>query len=79
MLGYHVLRGEVSIARGGRLVLGCALLFSSAALARTLISLGADSGGVSALAGAPPVPLPPVQAQSRSGAFDPYAGASVPQ
>jgi hypothetical protein len=48
------------------------------ALARTLMGVGANMGsGASVAEVAPPAPLPPAQAQPN--AFDPYAGASVPQ
>lgn len=80
VFGYHLLRGDVSMARGARLALGGVMLFSSVALARTVIGVGANMGsGASVVEAAPPTPLPPAQAQAQPNAFDPYAGASVPQ
>jgi|JI6StandDraft_1071083.scaffolds.fasta_scaffold261042_2 type IV secretory pathway VirB2 component (pilin) len=80
LFGYHLLRGNASMVRGARLALGGVLLFSSVALARTLMGVGANMGsGASVVEVAPPTPLPPAQAQTQPNAFDPYAGASVPQ
>jgi type IV secretory pathway VirB2 component (pilin) len=84
-LGFMLLTGRASIRRGGTVIVGCFLLFGSAAIAngiRLALGMGADervvpeeiSGGPSPLeVVAAPAPLP------TQAPYDPYAGAAVPQ
>lgn len=84
-LGLMLLTGHASIRRGVTVIVGCFLLFGSAAIAdgiRLALGMGAGepvtpaetSGGPSPLeVVATPAPLP------TQAPYDPYAGAAVPQ
>ena len=76
--GFELLAGRLSVRRGGLLVLGCFVLFGAPGIARSLLSAANSAGGgrsapvpLTIIAPPPAVPSPP--------AYDPYAGASVPQ
>jgi type IV secretory pathway VirB2 component (pilin) len=76
--GFGLLSGRLSVRRGGLLILGCFILFGAPSLARGLLGLAGETGGARPM----PVPqtiTPPPPAVPSPPAFDPYAGASVPQ
>ena len=76
--GFMMLQGSISIRRGGRLILGCFILFGSAAIAQGLTGLARTSGDTSARYTVP-VPVAPPAPQTELAPYDPYAGASVPR
>ena len=76
-VGLALLQGRLEIRRGLRVVLGCFVLFSAAAMARGL--LDAVQQGRPNAPSAPPVAMLPIPLRAASPQFDPYAGASVPQ
>ncbi|WP_093068148.1 TrbC/VirB2 family protein [Sphingomonas sp. OV641] len=81
-LGYLLLTGRVDLRRGATVVLGCFILFGAPVIAGALYRLAVFDGQpapytetqVDAL---PPVPVPAPQ-PAPTAAYDPYAGASVP-
>lgn len=72
--GFELLTGRVSLHRGATVILGCFILFGAPAIARALLG-GAQEAGDGAGLERPGVitPTPP-----SPPAYDPYAGASVP-
>lgn len=76
--GLGMLTGRLAVRRGALLVLGCFVLFGAPVIAKGLLGLAGEAGG------ARPAPValtinPPPPAVRQPPAFDPYAGASVPQ
>ncbi|HCF24240.1 MULTISPECIES: TrbC/VirB2 family protein [unclassified Novosphingobium] len=76
--GLGMLSGRLAMRRGALLVLGCFILFGAPVIARGLLNLAGETGG------SRPAPValtitPPPPAVTAPPAFDPYAGASVPQ
>lgn len=75
VVGLTMLSGKLPLRQGGRVLLGCFILFGAPALAGALRNLAID---VPAPAEVPAAPLPPRSPQP-SSTFDPYAGASLRQ
>jgi type IV secretory pathway VirB2 component (pilin) len=81
-IGFMMLNGRLPLRRGVTVVAGCFLLFGASSVATGLASLAAR------VSGAPrpverdrvePTPLTPPNAPTPPTAYDPYAGAAVPQ
>jgi len=76
ILGVLALQGRLDWKRGGRVILGCFLIFGAPAIAAGLLGrIGNPSVSTSITAEAEidvPFPSPP-----RNERFDPYAGAAV--
>ncbi|WP_428334177.1 TrbC/VirB2 family protein [Novosphingobium sp.] len=76
-VGFALLQGRLPVRDGVRIILGCFILFGSTIIASGFLQMANPSIAklpVAAAPGAPSsVPLP-----SKPPAFDPYAGASVP-
>jgi type IV secretory pathway VirB2 component (pilin) len=79
-IGFSMLAGRIDVRKGGRVLLGCFILFGAATLAAGL-QRAAQSPAAEVTISAP-VP-PPIFAQPKqtdaANPYDPYAGASVPQ
>lgn len=78
-LGFAMLRGEVSLRRGIRVVVGCFILCGAPTIAQGLMA--AASGHAADRAQNEPAAIripPPPKAQSEPNPFDPYAGAAAP-
>lgn len=76
-LGYSMLAGNISLRRGGAVVMGCFIIFAAPTIARGLIGNARTAEN----AAPPPVPLtitPPPPAVPPPPPYDPYAGAAVP-
>ncbi len=77
-IGLMMLSGRLELRRGGVVVLGCFILFGAANIAAAITGLagGRTQPAIAARPVERPISLPaPTQATS---AYDPYAGASVP-
>jgi type IV secretory pathway VirB2 component (pilin) len=84
-LGFLLLTGRASIRRGVTVIVGCFLLFGSAAVAdgiRLALGMGADERVAPTETSGAPLPLAvvatPTPTQTQAP-YDPYAGAAVPQ
>lgn len=75
LVGFSMLTGRTDLRRGGRVLLGCFILFGAGLIARGLMDLAALGGGGEIVMQTPP---PPPPAPSNPQRNDPYAGASVP-
>lgn len=75
LFGFGMLTGRTDFRRGGRVLLGCFILFGASLIARGLMDLAALGGGGEIVVQEPP---PPPPAPSNPQRNDPYAGASVP-
>jgi len=76
-VGFAMLNGRLAWREGARVVLGCFVLFGAGALSAGLIGLArteAEPPAVQPATQPPPAPAP----LTSQPAFDPYAGASVP-
>lgn len=76
-LGFAMLRGRLELWHAGRVIIGCALLFSAVSLAHALYALSGQTGQ-NAPPAAPDAAPSPVPKFTPPPAYDPYAGASVP-
>jgi type IV secretory pathway VirB2 component (pilin) len=80
-IGLLMLNGRVPLRRGVAVISGCFILFGAPAIAAGLVALAAGTPATSYSAyqavGTPPPVLP--QSDSKPPAYDPYAGAAVPQ
>jgi type IV secretion system protein VirB2 len=77
-LGFAVLRGEVSLRKAMRVILGCFILFGAPAIAQGLLSV-AGGHAVSSVQNKPAdiqLPRSP-KARREANPFDPYAGEAV--
>jgi type IV secretion system protein VirB2 len=81
--GLNMLWGRLSVREGGRILLGCFILFGAPAIARGLMSAVESSSTVISIAPSQPpasaphmstTPLPPANVNP----FDPYTGAQAP-
>lgn len=75
LVGFGMLTGRTDLRRGGRVLLGCFILFGSGLIARGLMDL-AGLGGGGEIVVQTPAPAPPAPSNPQQN--DPYAGASVP-
>jgi len=78
-LGFALLRGEVSLRHGIRVVLGCFILFGAPTIAQGLMA--AASGHAAGSSTNEPTGIripPPPKPRSEPNPFDPYAGAAAP-
>lgn len=76
LLGFAMLGGRIPIRRAAYAIIGCFLLFGAKGIADGLRS--ATQGQTPPiLAAAPPPPAFTPPPPTNSGAYDPYAGASV--
>ena len=76
--GYGMLGGRLSVRRGWLLVLGCFILFSAPSLAAALTGLARQINGSSDPTQPSTIAVPPPLIPNAPPAYDPYAGASVP-
>jgi type IV secretory pathway VirB2 component (pilin) len=78
-VGFAMLTGRIDVRRGGRIILGCFILFSASAIANGLRSAAQnpDAEYSEAVPAPPPVFVRP-QRTDAANPYDPYAGASVP-
>lgn len=83
-VGALLLTGRIDVRRGGSILLGCFLIFGAASIANGVMS-AAQMGGASPAAEValipPPYPQSSVTApkSDTAPAYDPYAGAALPQ
>jgi type IV secretory pathway VirB2 component (pilin) len=78
-LGFAMLRGEVSLRHGIRVVLGCFILFGAPTIAQGLMTTASGHAAGSAQTDPAVIRIPPPpKAQSEANPFDPYAGAAAP-
>lgn len=77
-VGAGLFTGRLNARRGLTVVMGCFVLFGSAAIANALMALidGAPSEAILIAAEPAPSPLPALP-KSEPSPYDPYAGASV--
>ncbi len=78
-LGFAMLTGRIDVRRGGRIILGCFILFGASAIASGLRSAAQNPEAPDSQP--PPAPPPVFTPPARTDAanpYDPYAGASVP-
>lgn len=76
VFGMLMLAGRIEVARGGRILIGCALIFGAPTIALAL--LGAAQPGPASIRGTPVEPAAPPP-RPAPPPYDPYAGASVPE
>ena len=76
--GYGMLGGRLSVRRGWLLVLGCFILFSAPSLAAALSGLARQINGSGGPLPPSTIAVPPPLIPNAPPAYDPYAGASVP-
>ena len=77
--GFLMLSGRIEMRTGGRIVIGCFILFGARTIATGLQTASSEVGGPPRYAAAP-APLP-IQTEGSPGQprnLDPFAGASVP-
>lgn len=74
-VGFAMLGGSISVRQGGRVILGCFLLFGANFIAHGLMGIGGKAASPENA-----LPVSPTVAPHRPPApqFDPYAGATVP-
>jgi type IV secretory pathway VirB2 component (pilin) len=79
-VGFAMLSGRIDVRRGVAVIFACFLLFGARGVADGLRS-AATNDTVAAVAEAPPPPVFPSASKRppNGNAFDPYAGAAVPQ
>lgn len=77
VFGLLMLTGRIEVARGGRILAGCALIFGAPAIAAALLGAAQPSSGPRVRVA--PAEPPPPQARPAPAPYDPYAGASVPE
>jgi type IV secretory pathway VirB2 component (pilin) len=80
-IGLMMFAGRLELRRGITVVLGCFILFGAASIAAELTGLDRADGLQGSVAASDPSPLAsqlPASAPPPA-AYDPYAGASVPQ
>ena len=75
VVGLMMLSGRLALREGGRVVLGCFVLFGAPALAVALRDLADGGAAVTPVEAAAPAlpPRPPLATST----YDPYAGASL--
>ena len=76
--GFTVLGGHLSLRRGSVLVIGCFILFSAPALAAALMGLAHGTTAGTSPRGFQRIEVPPPPVPATPPAYDPYAGASLP-
>lgn len=76
-LGFAMLQGHLPWRSGGRMILGCFVLFGASTIASGLVGL-AHTSSSAVFVVPPPPPSAKVPLPARPPVFDPYAGASVP-
>jgi len=79
-VGFLMLNGRLPIRRGVTVIAGCFILFGSRTIAAGILgvilpNVSAELRSERAL----PSPPPPIPAPAATSAYDPYAGAAVPQ
>ena len=79
-IGFAMLTGRMDLRRGGRIILGCFILFGASAIASGLRSAAQNrEASYSNVAPAPPPVFIRPERTDAANRYDPYAGASVPQ
>lgn len=76
-IGLMLLSGRMDVRRASRVVLGCFLVFGAATIASGLSGAFLGDGAATEIGVQPPTPL--IAVPSNVPAYDPYAGAAVPQ
>ena len=80
-VGAAMLTGRTDVRRGGTVILGCFVVFGAPLIAaglREVLGSGVDSS-LTVRAASPPTIVAPPSPPPVPEAYDPYAGASVPQ
>lgn len=78
VVGLTMLSGRLPLRHGGRVLLGCFILFAAPALATALRDLAREDAPIIAEPEVAATPLSPRPPQP-SSTYDPYAGASLRQ
>lgn len=76
-LGFAMLQGHMPWRSGGRIVIGCFILFGAPTIAAGLMT-GIHPSGTTVIESGPVAQTTKVSVPTRPPVFDPYAGASVP-
>jgi type IV secretion system protein VirB2 len=76
--GFSLLAGRLPLRRGGVLVLGCFILFGAPTIAQALAGLAWQTSAGTAAVSQAQISVPPPAVPPTPPAYDPYAGAAVP-
>ncbi len=82
VIGFMLLSGRLFLRDGGRVLLGCFILFGAGSIAVGIRSLADDVAGQAEMpqtAASLPAEQSPLTIPEPTEEFDPYAGASVPR
>lgn len=77
-LGFAMLQGRLSAREGGRILVGCFILFGAPVMAQGLLDLVRYGSGAPAWRDPVPISAPPVMAMPPPPDPDPYSAAAVP-
>lgn len=73
--GFSMLQGRLAVREGGRIIIGCFILFGAPLIAQGIMTTVRGERRIEPQ----PVAVPPVAVPASPPQFDPYAGASVPR